>query len=550
MSKNMILTKKLLLAISLIALFIIILFLRKQIYATDSQIIGTTTGGDLGANTGWIRWGKFLAIESGDCTSLSVYCLASGNVRAAIYSNNATANNPDQLLSQSASTYVIGGGWRDISIASTPLISGNAYWLGVQSEEVNVATTRVSGSSIFAAQAQSYGEFPQSGLSALVGSGYEIAIKGLGTASNPPNPPMQTADFYGDSVTVGWNASNIGVNDWTSIVCNTDCYAKNNQSVSSVELADMAGAVYSTPQTSNSISMMLLGINDVSHLGTNADGQTGFQRAMYSLVAKLAIPTGNIKWGQDSSIAYAGVWDNTDLGWGNHTKLSSTNGSTATISLAGSIIYINILQYSGSTRGINVNIDGADKGTFSGATFVPTNAGKSYAPYLLRFAGLANTAHNVVLTVTDGTGNAYLNWAASLSGSPQTSYPKVYVGSILKMIAYATSPPYPPCWGNGSEIANSSLNSKISEVVSTLAGDGLNIKFVNLDSVYNLATDVSSDSGHPNDLGHIHIATAFLNNISGSNPPVLPQTMTLSVQAIVSQWDHPLHSGVLQCACA
>ncbi|MFZ2199111.1 MAG: DUF1566 domain-containing protein, partial [Thermodesulfovibrionales bacterium] len=44
-----------------------------------------------------------------------------------------------------------------------------------------------------------------------------------------------------------------------------------------------------------------------------------------------------------------------------------------------------------------------------------------------------------------------------------------------------------------------------------LAGDNLNVTYVDADAHYNLAADVYTDNIHPNDAGHQHIADAFLD---------------------------------------
>lgn len=66
--------------------------------------------------------------------------------------------------------------------------------------------------------------------------------------------------------------------------------------------------------------------------------------------------------------------------------------------------------------------------------------------------------------------------------------------------------------------AVSSYNSDIADIASTLAGDGLKVHLVHASEYYNVSTDFCSDNLHPNELGHQHIAEAFIEQIGGTNP--------------------------------
>jgi len=69
---------------------------------------------------------------------------------------------------------------------------------------------------------------------------------------------------------------------------------------------------------------------------------------------------------------------------------------------------------------------------------------------------------------------------------------------------------------NGSDTAVNQFNAIISGVASTLSGDGLNVQYVDVNSYYNLSTDVDTDNVHPNDSGHQHIADAFIAALNTS----------------------------------
>lgn len=317
-------------------------------------------------------------------------------------------------------------------------------------------------------------------------------------------PPMDITNLpmfnvFGDSITLADSASK---SSYVSLIASATGLGINNLSIPDAELADMFFMVYRATVSPSTLSIALLGNNDVRHFGNDANALICFERNLFSYVVKLATLTSDLKYGQDDSIAYTGNWANGDAGWGNHVKYTNEAGATATFSIMGSTIYIDNIQGKGNTMGIKVEIDGIDKGIFDGSTFKPTLAdkltGRTLAPYLLRFAGLVNATHKVVLTTTTGKGYIWLNWIAATDGKMKDN-PYVYIGNCL------------PIKDNDSAVA--SYNAVIADCVKTLAGDGLCVKLVNVSESINTVTDLDSN-GYPNDLGYRHIADAFLAKIT------------------------------------
>jgi len=272
------------------------------------------------------------------------------------------------------------------------------------------------------------------------------------------NEPMFTA--YGDSTVF---------NQLIDSISSATGLGVKNQSIPNAELADMFFNVYRSTISESSLSVMLLGNNDVEHFGDDADALICFERNLYSYLVKLAVPVSELTYAQDKSIEYTGNWIGADEGWGNYVKYTEDIGATATLSVNGSIIYIDIIQADGNDMGINVNIDGVDKGTFDGSMFKSTIAGKRagiyYAPYLLRFAGLDNTLHKVVLTTkagrdTKGKQYVWLHWIYAADGSLRDA-PYVYIGNCL-------SPSY---------------NEVIDDCVETLSNDGLRVILVDVSKI-------------------------------------------------------------------
>jgi hypothetical protein len=268
------------------------------------------------------------------------------------------------------------------------------------------------------------------------------------------NEPMFTV--YGDSLDDGY----------VSLISKATGLVARDLSIQGAELADMFNTVYRSTIAPSTLSIMLLGNNDVKHFGDDANALICFERNLYSYLAKLAIPSDNLTYAQDESIEYTGKWIDADEGWGNYIKYTADVGATATFSVIGSIIYIDTLQSKGNAMGINVNIDGVDKGIFESSIFKSTilgkKAGRYYAPYLLRFDGLENTLHKVVLTTKAGLTTvarqyAWFHWVVATDGSLKDS-PYVYIGNCL-------SPSY---------------NAVIKHCVETLSSDGLRITLVDV----------------------------------------------------------------------
>jgi hypothetical protein len=309
-------------------------------------------------------------------------------------------------------------------------------------------------------------------------------------------------NYYGDSITVGTGAS-VDANCWQELVEAYTSYTENNDAVGATRLYQQYSQFTNVAYTNDSITMALLGYNDMRYFGTNAGALTTYGHAIYSALAIAGLPSSSIYEADNVNITYTGSWGNATPYTGINTKYSGTAGSTATATLTGSTVYVDTIQYAGYSTGLQVSIDGVSKGTFynSSATDV--------SPYLLRFTGLTNAAHTVVCTVVGGAGYTYINWMGASDGSPDGG--TVYVAGSIKMQTYSSYAPY----NNGSDAAVTSYNSLIQTAVTDLVADGLDIIYVDVNSYFVVATDFTGGDGvHPNDTGHDHIADAFIAAMS------------------------------------
>ena len=301
---------------------------------------------------------------------------------------------------------------------------------------------------------------------------------------------------FGDSVTVGCNASDYA-HPYVSLVSAHFGWSTTNYATGGANIADYAigsNSIYARSIAAGDVAFTLTGYVDMNMWGTDSVKQAYYKNGLYALVAWLALPASQKQ--TRSSISFVGTgWANTtEYGLGENT---SNAGDYATTTVTGSTIYISVQARYG-TGDIGVTVDGTSAGTFTpGSSPPPYHV--AYYPSLIRITGLSDTSHTVVVRCASGC--LYLDWIAGLAPVLIYPYSMVWVGNCLHMP--------PGHYGNGSDAAVTQFNVIILQVVQDLCADGLKIYYADADSLYNLATDVSSDYVHPNDSGHAHIATAF-----------------------------------------
>lgn len=300
----------------------------------------------------------------------------------------------------------------------------------------------------------------------------------------------------GDSISVGVGAST-SAKGWAQILAPTLGGSVVNTAVSGSMVPDQATAFYGKTFVANDKVTLMLGTNDERIYNVNATKQAYFRNGLSALAVYAAsTPTKAI-----SSGMYSGTWSNTvAYGIG---KMSYTAGSKATFSVTGPVIYLGYIKQVANNGQFTVTIDGVSKGTFSAnGDGMTTYLGATYGPQLARFAGLSNAVHSVeieVVSATDSANRVYIDWWSS-----NVAKSSVYVGNV----------PYALSYPSGGSIANVDLyNGEISGMVSQLAGDGLLVYHVDVNSAL-LPSDMF-DAYHPNDSGHLKIFRKFYQVIFG-----------------------------------
>jgi hypothetical protein len=256
----------------------------------------------------------------------------------------------------------------------------------------------------------------------------------------------------------------------------------------------------------------MIGTNDANNrgVGTYENIYKGCHQAGLSW---LAIPTTSKTLAQQCTAA-GGFANDSTLGTG-VASVASTNGATLTCSLtttASNPIYIwyKVQDSNGGT--FTYNIDGSGAVALTTATTPVINAaGGPNGVFLQRVTGISAGTHSIVFTVTSSTSGSNTVTIAGVGTVPSTPYfggPLVFSAGVPRQQNDALS------------AATAAYNTDALADVNLLAGDGLNIKFVDIRKY--LCTTQSggiclgptgvadmSDTLHPNNLGHSELYGAF-----------------------------------------
>jgi hypothetical protein len=325
-----------------------------------------------------------------------------------------------------------------------------------------------------------------------------------------------TGYAFGDSITVGDYATDPATGGYAALVSVKKNWSPyTNEAVSGTLLVDPTGPVgqiWPVTFPSGAVSESLLGFNDQYWGGSTASLLAEFQAGLYAFAAHGAIPeSSKVRASALSSGAKTGTWT-AGTYYGNTGLTSSVLGSTLTFTVTGTVVYITAIQ-TATGGSFSTTVDGVGKGTTALNGWTQNNhTGTSYGPVLTRITGLSYTSHTVVVT-TLNTSPTDIEWAAGIPGSyaSQLTFPVLLLGNTLSLNSAGMSACI-TAGGNCSAAGVLAYNNAIQTVATTLnGGDGLPVFYVNANSVYNLATDVYTDNIHPNDLGHQHIANAFIN---------------------------------------
>ena len=155
---------------------------------------------------GYAVWDQWAASSTGNITQLRVKANASGNVKVALYADNA--GNPGTLLQAINTSTPVVAGWNTINIPTTAVTSGTNYWLAISSDTSCFAYQ--SGASIsrrYISVTLSSFSFTDSPSGLINSTGAYEGITGWGN-TQPPTPPSAPSLLEpGASITFQWGTS-------------------------------------------------------------------------------------------------------------------------------------------------------------------------------------------------------------------------------------------------------------------------------------------------------------------------------------------------------
>lgn len=142
-------------------------------------LIGSTVvTHDTGVSAGAIILQKHTAVSTGTMTEFQIKCEASGNVKVAIYSDNA--GTPNALLGTVGSTAVTAT-TNAISFPSTPVVGGTDYWLAFNFDTDSLVSINATGGTTLANESANFGDaFPDPYPGSYTSKTWNCALAGYG----------------------------------------------------------------------------------------------------------------------------------------------------------------------------------------------------------------------------------------------------------------------------------------------------------------------------------------------------------------------------------
>jgi lysophospholipase L1-like esterase len=308
----------------------------------------------------------------------------------------------------------------------------------------------------------------------------------------------------GDSITAGLgNQYTVASTDIFPFIFNYNQREIVNRGIghgSMVYNTDLAWSLVDSAIMNNPVSewdkyILLTGVNDM-FIGVSHKNQ--YKAGLRASLAWMGIPDIYKKTSRNAGVSYTGTWANDTGQYGGLlSKATVGNGATATMSINGTTLFLQVTTY--STGGsFDVTIDGQAQSRIE-----LSDAWGRY-PKVIVYSGLSNTTHTVVLTsVSNGSQPCQFDWIGGLSGGERK--PRIYVGNCIKMTATGYS-------GNGGSDADvATYNTEILAACNEMITAGIDVIHCDISGSYNpnTAGQVQSDGVHPSTAGHSTIGNAF-----------------------------------------
>lgn len=323
--------------------------------------------------------------------------------------------------------------------------------------------------------------------------------------------PFQTYDAWGDSITFSYLASS-QLAAYPTIVGNHIGLTPINHGISgSTTQGNIQGVLnYVVPHTPTALQSVMLGTNDVTSGGNDANQAADFGQGILEISADLAIPDDQKTLA--SAMTTSGTWV---AGQYTQSRKSTTLNNTLTFSATGTtVVLATVMQATVAAAGTGtLACDGTATGAtlnFSGIGGTTIAAGTQGA--LTIVTGLTNTAHSCVVTVTSASGIVDVIWASGLAGASHPDFGPLLVGNIIPR--------------NPDTAAGQSLYRAYNvSAVTNLNAIGLtNVKYVDTTTAVTPPINFT-DNLHPDDFGYYLVAQQFISVIDTFVGYTLPNAL-------------------------
>jgi len=388
-----------------------------------------------------------------------------------------------------------------------------------------------------------------------------------------PRTTFTTGNILGTSIDAG-SAASTWANAWPSIFCTSNSLTQNRLAYSSALPADYwwqasggftitnAGNIAIAPTIASSQNWAIgsgafnfIRTVDCSG-GATAAPLTYLKAAYQSLLVYLTTPTKTLA----SAASTSGTWT-TYSQYGGGKKATNSAATLTFTNIAGSVVYVGYIGTVTATNdfgAISVAVDGTNYGSFSslGAygnrsviagsvdASLPAYVGPNTnsfiwtTPYVARITLSGRTAHTVVVTASGATPtspSAVLWVTGNGQAFGSNTGPLVLASDTLRQLTW-TAP--------GSDVTAGYANGVIRDTVELLRGDGLPIAYIPSSEFYNPANN--ADGVHPNNAGHVQIASAAQSVMERPMPYVLGQNFAGRLSEGTTVGPQPSTAGALR----
>ncbi len=312
---------------------------------------------------------------------------------------------------------------------------------------------------------------------------------------------------YGDSITAGTLQGQL-IQNWAQLFAAAIGLGASltNNAVAAARLyqTGFVPSAYAQSPTASVGSIGLYGANDIPDFSLSNANQTCVMNAVAAMAIWLALPSSQVILA--TSLTRGGAWSTTS-DFGLTTVYANILNNTLTGVVTGTSIYIagvvsSTSDFGGSSK-FDVLVDGTSTSGGTGYTINnPMTGYTGHYPFALRFSGFSAGAHTIQVKVLGSSGFCAFQWIAANGTVPQT--PWVAMGAALPRTSYTA--------------AVTAFNAQLSTLCNTLAGDGLNVQFVD-DSTRMSLTAVPFefiDGLHPNNFGQFLVTQSWLTAMYSS----------------------------------